>query len=175
MSSLDNDLAELLGKNAQLFASYENWSNGQVMLLAGTVDDPDSFDADGGKIGPRGYYPVANASGQTMFVPSIARLKVLASAALPPVPRAISGAAQAYNGDVLTVAGSATVTVPAGDEWSFELRQRDIANPPDVMVVAGARADPDVSGFVGYAVRLYPVNATTIAVQPLGYIYEGVS
>ena len=76
--STDTQLAELLGRNADLFAAYEQWANGQIMLLAGTVDDPNSFDENGGKTGPLGYYPVVNVSGQTIYVPSIARLKALA-------------------------------------------------------------------------------------------------
>ena len=79
MSAIDNQLAELLGKNADLYATYEEWANGQIMLLAGTVDDPDSYDAQGGKIGPLGYYPIVNVSGQTIYVPCIARLKAIAS------------------------------------------------------------------------------------------------
>ena len=73
--SIDTQLAELLGKNADLFAAYEQLANGQIMWLAGTVDDPDSFDAQGGKVGPLGYYPVTNVSGQTVYVPCMARLK----------------------------------------------------------------------------------------------------
>jgi hypothetical protein len=76
--STDTQLAELLGRNADLFAAYEEWANGQIMLLAGTVDDPNSFNAEGGKTGSLGYYPVVNVSGQTIYVPSIARLKLLA-------------------------------------------------------------------------------------------------
>lgn len=78
MATIDNQLAELLGKNAALFAAYGQWSDGQIMLLAGTVDDPDSFDADGGKAGALGYYPVVDVSGNTRYVPSIARLRALA-------------------------------------------------------------------------------------------------
>jgi len=73
MNDVDNQLAALLAKNADLFDTYELWANGQTMLLAGTVDDPASFNAAGGKTGALGYYPVANASGQTVYVPCIAR------------------------------------------------------------------------------------------------------
>ena len=78
MATIDTQLAELLGKNAELFAVYEAWSNANVMLLAGTADDPDSFDENGGKTGPLGYYPVVNVSGQTIYIPSIARLRLIA-------------------------------------------------------------------------------------------------
>lgn len=74
----DDQLSELLGKNAELFATYEEWANGQIMLLAGTVDDPNSFNETGGKDGALGYYPVVNVSGQTIYVACVARLKAIA-------------------------------------------------------------------------------------------------
>ncbi|MBT2242693.1 tail fiber domain-containing protein [Sphingobium sp. BHU LFT2] len=74
----EDQLAGLLARNASLFADYEAWSNGQNMVLAGRSDDPDSFDAAGGKAGPLGYYPVVNASGQTIYVPCMERLREIA-------------------------------------------------------------------------------------------------
>lgn len=74
----DDQLFELLGKNAELFAAYEEWANAQIMLLAGTVDDPNSFNQAGGKTGALGYYPVVNVSGQTIYVPCQARLMAIA-------------------------------------------------------------------------------------------------
>lgn len=78
MADTDDMLSDLLAKNAALFAAYGEWSAGQIMLLAGTADDPNSFDKDGGKTGALGYYPVVNVSGQTIYVPCIARLKEIA-------------------------------------------------------------------------------------------------
>jgi hypothetical protein len=74
----DDQLFDLLGKNAELFAAYEEWANAQIMLLAGTVDDPNSFNEAGGKTGVLGYYPVVNVSGQTIYVPCQARLMAIA-------------------------------------------------------------------------------------------------
>lgn len=71
-------LADLLAKNSDLFAAYEKWSNGQTALLSGTPDDPASFNADGGKTGTLGYYPVVNVNGQTIYVPCMARLQAIA-------------------------------------------------------------------------------------------------
>jgi hypothetical protein len=76
--AIDDQLASLLAQNADLFATYEEWANGQIMLLAGTVDDPNSFNEAGGKTGALGYYPVVNVSGQTIYVPCMARLRALA-------------------------------------------------------------------------------------------------
>jgi hypothetical protein len=76
--AIDDQLAVLLAQNADLFATYEEWANGQIMLLAGTIDDPNSFNEAGGKTGALGYYPVVNVSGQTIYVPSLARLRALA-------------------------------------------------------------------------------------------------
>jgi hypothetical protein len=76
--AIDDQLAVLLAQNADLFAAYEEWSNGQIMLLAGTVDDPNSFNEEGGRTGALGYYPVVNVSGQTIYVPCLARLRALA-------------------------------------------------------------------------------------------------
>ncbi|TCP94479.1 hypothetical protein C8J42_101945 [Sphingomonas sp. PP-CE-1A-559] len=77
--AIDDQLATLLAQNADLFAAYEEWANGQVMLLAGSIDDPASFNSTGGKTGDLGYYPVINVSGQTIYVPCLARLKAIAS------------------------------------------------------------------------------------------------
>lgn len=79
--ALDDQLASLLAQNADLFAAYENLSNGQVMMLAGSVNDPASYDANGGKVGPLGYYPLININGQTVYAPCLDRLKTIALAA----------------------------------------------------------------------------------------------
>lgn len=70
----EDQLAALLERNGALFTTYEGWANAQTMLLAGTLDDPDSFNAEGGKTGALGYYPVINVSGQTIYVPCIDRI-----------------------------------------------------------------------------------------------------
>ncbi|TCP91895.1 hypothetical protein C8J42_103587 [Sphingomonas sp. PP-CE-1A-559] len=76
--AIDDQLAVLLAQNADLFATYEEWANGQIMLLAGAADDPNSFNEAGGKTGALGYYPVVNVSGQTIYVPCMARLRHIA-------------------------------------------------------------------------------------------------
>lgn len=65
----------LIGDSA-LFTTYENWAN----LLTGTLDDPDSFNSEGGKTGELGYYPVVNVSGQTIYVPCLARMQAIDAA-----------------------------------------------------------------------------------------------
>jgi hypothetical protein len=77
-TSTDAQLSALLTQNAAIFAAYQTWTNGQVMLLAGSANDPNSFDSNGTKSGALGYYPVVNASQQTVFVPCLARLKEIA-------------------------------------------------------------------------------------------------
>lgn len=73
---MENDqmLADLLERNSSLFTIYESWANTQVKVMTGTINDPASFDKDGGKSGPLGYYPVTNVNGQTVYVPCLARL-----------------------------------------------------------------------------------------------------
>jgi len=77
--SNETTLAALLERNSELFATYGAWAAAQTKLLAGTIDDPDSYNAEGGKTGALGYYPVENVSGQIIYVPSLARLQVIAA------------------------------------------------------------------------------------------------
>lgn len=110
MAIIDDQLADLLGKNADLYAAYEVWANGQIMLLAGTVDDPDSFNAEGGKTGALGYYPVVNISGQTIYVPCQARLRATAlGAANPEVVEEVVAASGAAVSAALTATDAAGV------------------------------------------------------------------
>lgn len=93
--ALDDQLASLLAQNADLFAAYENLSNGQVMMLAGSATDPASYDANGGKNGPLGYYPLININGQTVYAPCLDRLKTIAleaAAAIAPTHSDENGA-----------------------------------------------------------------------------------
>ena len=121
MSTTDDLLVQLLGKNGALFDTYEAWANAQIMLLAGTIDDPDSFDIDGGKTGPLGYYAVQNVNGDTLYVPCIARLHQLAAyAALTGygyteagVPAYAMRQALAAAGDLLTLEGTSISADPA--------------------------------------------------------------
>lgn len=119
MSTIDTQLAELLGENAKLFAAYEGWANGQIMLLAGTADDPDSYNSAGGKTGELGFYPVQNVSGQTIYAPCLARLRRTALDAVDlrlPVPRLVVAPAIAAEGDTITAVppvGGLTITLPA--------------------------------------------------------------
>ncbi|AOH85718.1 hypothetical protein AWL63_19000 [Sphingomonas panacis] len=71
-------LSELLARNADLFATLEAREAAYTLLIAGTVDDPDSFNETGGKTGALGYYPILNVNGQTMYFPCQARLKAIA-------------------------------------------------------------------------------------------------
>jgi hypothetical protein len=74
MATEDDQLAALLTQFAALFPTLQNQSTAQILFLSGTTTDPDSFDANGGKTGPLGYYAVVNVSGQTIYMPSLARL-----------------------------------------------------------------------------------------------------
>jgi hypothetical protein len=85
LSTTDDLLAQLLGRNSDLFTTYETWSNAQILLLAGRIDDPDSFNASGGKTGALGYYPVANVNGETVYVPCVARMQAIAAGGTDPV------------------------------------------------------------------------------------------
>jgi hypothetical protein len=81
-TTTDDKLAQLLDANAFTLAACQAIADGNIMLLAGTITDPESFDAGGGKAGPLGYYPVQNVSGQISYMPCLARMKADASAAL---------------------------------------------------------------------------------------------
>jgi hypothetical protein len=78
LPTTDDMLSELLARNADLFATIEAREAAEIMLIAGTIDDPDSFDEDGGKTGALGYYPIVNVNGQTLYFPCQARLKAIA-------------------------------------------------------------------------------------------------
>ncbi len=79
MSTLDTRLGELVGRNEMLFSAYEQWTDQQTALIAGRLDDPASFNATGGKVPPLGYYPVTNASGQTVYMPCVERQQALSA------------------------------------------------------------------------------------------------
>lgn len=106
MATIDDMLSDLLSRNAGLFSAYETWANGQTKLLSGTVDDPNSFNATGGKTGALGYYPVTNVSGQTVYVPSLARLNATAQGAVD--PSVIENLLGASIGTVQAAASAAT-------------------------------------------------------------------
>lgn len=154
MSTIDNQLAELLGKNADLFAAYENWSNGQVMLLAGTIDDPASFNAEGGKTGALGYYPVVNVSGQTIYVPCIERL------------RAIADSPDKFL-DSPALVGAPTAPTPALDE----VNPQRIAN---VAYIADLEAKRSIieAGFEGVGDAVSPATNRTYLQQMIDYLGE---
>jgi DNA adenine methylase len=68
-------LAELLVQQGEVLRLTEAAAAGNVMLIAGTRDDPDSFDQAGGKTGPLGFYPVEDVNGETRFFPCMDRLR----------------------------------------------------------------------------------------------------
>lgn len=59
--------------NAQ-FGDYDRWLAEQKILAVGTIDDPDSFNANGGSTGDLGYYPVTLSTGEIVYLPSPARI-----------------------------------------------------------------------------------------------------
>ena len=73
--SVETDLAELNARASTILTRQNDWVDGQVALIAGTANDPDSFNQFGGKTGALGYYPVRNVNGQTIFIPCIDRVK----------------------------------------------------------------------------------------------------
>ncbi|MDF0490047.1 hypothetical protein PX554_18085 [Sphingomonas sp. H39-1-10] len=74
MSTTDDQLSAISAQLQAFLATLDNSVNWQILFLAGSTDDPDSFDKDGGKTGALGYYPVVNVSGQTVYMPCLARL-----------------------------------------------------------------------------------------------------
>lgn len=124
--AIDDQLAALLAQNASLFATYEDWANGQVMLLAGTIDDPDSFNAQGGKTGALGYYPVVNVSGQTIYVPCMDRLR----------HAAIDGVSDALAAVSIVGDGLLKKTGSIGEELTLSVPSASVADTID-----GTRTD----------------------------------
>lgn len=142
--STETQLAELLGRNADLFAAYEQWASGQIMLLAGSVDDPDSFNSDGGKTGALGYYPVVNVSGQTIYVPSLARLQAMAvGSADPAALEALLGAQVDSAAEQARIAQAGALRAEAGAAVVASTKAvADIALRPRWTVQAPALVEP---------------------------------
>jgi hypothetical protein len=140
--AIDDQLASLLAQNADLFASYEDWSNAQVMLLAGSINDPASFNAQGGTTGALGYYPVVNVSGQTIYVPCMDRLR----------HAAIDGVSDAL--EAVSIVGDGLLR--STGSINEELRLDVVAASP-AETIAGTRAD--------VAVTPVGVKASTDAVR----------
>lgn len=129
--AIDDQLAVLLAQNADLFATYEEWANGQIMLLAGTVDDPNSFNESGGKTGALGYYPVINVSGQTIYVACVARLKAIA----------LGGAnADVLEGLLAQVGGKLTAVDQSITAANAKIGQTEAARSATVTATAAAEA-----------------------------------
>jgi hypothetical protein len=128
--AIDDQLAVLLARNADLFATYEEWSNGQIMLLAGSITDPASFNAQGGKTGALGYYPVVNVSGQTIYVPCMDRLR----------HAAIDGVSDALADVSIVGEGLLQKTGSIGEELKLSVPAASIAE-----TIAGARTDVAVT------------------------------
>lgn len=109
MSTIDSQLAELLGLNARLSHKQDVILDGQVMFLAGRADDPESFDAQGGKTGELGFYPVIDISGQTIYTPCLDRIRL---AALDGIEPAVTAAQQQTAATLASfnTAGAAAIT-----------------------------------------------------------------
>jgi hypothetical protein len=75
--ALDDQLATLLVRQADLYEVLEERQNADIMILGGTIDDPSSFDEHGGKAGPLGYYPITDVNGTTRFYPCLARMRAV--------------------------------------------------------------------------------------------------
>ncbi len=90
----DPTLAELIIRNGALFDGMEQEQRGWTRILSGRIDDPDSFDANGGKAGELGYYPLVDVHGVTQYRPCLARLRAIAMS-VPPTAYVSRGAAAA--------------------------------------------------------------------------------
>jgi len=78
-------IAGVIKRTDTLAETVDAQSNTQSLFLGGAIDDLDSFDEQGGKTGPLGYYPVVNAAGETVYTPCLARINANANAASPAV------------------------------------------------------------------------------------------
>lgn len=119
-------IAELLTRNAALFADMEQEQRGWSLILSGRIDDPDSFDAGGGKAGPLGYYPLRDASGVTQYRPCLARLAAIAAAVPADVATVVADAGGARLKRTGTVGGRAVVEVRGDDATGVDLVGDDL-------------------------------------------------
>jgi len=75
--AIDDQLANLLVRQASLYDVLEERQNADILILGGTINDPNSFDQNGGKTGPLGYYPITDVNGTTRFYPCLARMRAV--------------------------------------------------------------------------------------------------
>ncbi|MFD1952106.1 tail fiber domain-containing protein [Sphingomonas arantia] len=71
--------AELLQGVSTLVGRQGGVIGGNSNFLAGTRDDPDSFNAEGGKTGDLGYYPMQMADGRVVYFPCLDRFTQIAA------------------------------------------------------------------------------------------------
>jgi hypothetical protein len=75
--AVDDQLSDLLVRQAGLYDVLEERQNADIQILGGTIDDPNSFDENGGKTGPLGFYPITNVNGVTRYYPCLARMRAV--------------------------------------------------------------------------------------------------
>lgn len=73
-------LATLLTQIGAMISRQDGVISANADFYAGTLDDPDSFDASGGKSGVLGFYPLTLATGATVYFPCLARVQAMAAA-----------------------------------------------------------------------------------------------
>lgn len=146
-------IAELLARNADLFADMEEEQRGWSLILSGRVDDPNSFDAVGGKSGPLGYYPLRDANGVTQYRPCLARLAAIAAAVPADVASVVGDAAGARLKRTGTAGGRAIVEVQGDDAAGVDVvgenltyRGKLAVEENGLSVVAGVMALTDPTG-----------------------------
>ncbi|WP_374650347.1 hypothetical protein [Rhizorhabdus sp.] len=112
-TDFNTQLAALIEAYTGLKVPADQLLTGQFTYLSGTLDDPDSFDADGKPAtdpthGPLGYYPLLNGSGATAYVPCLRRVAALASGAAPAFAAEAEASADAAAASATAAAASAT-------------------------------------------------------------------
>jgi len=146
-------IAELLARNAQLFEGMEQEQRGWSLILSGRIDDPDSFDAAGGRAGPLGYYPLRDASGVTRYRPCLARLAAIAATVPADVATVVAAAGGARLKRTGTVDGRAVVTVEGdnaagavleGDDLTY--RGKIASEENGLRIVGGVLSLSDANG-----------------------------
>lgn len=165
----DFDPASILVSMANLLASYENQSDGWTLLLAGSVDDPDSFNAAGGKTGALGYYPIINVNGQTSYRPCLARLAAIATGSTDPA---------LLNNLLATqiAAATAQASAAASSAASVQAIAVDVAGAKTATPQAAQLAPfVDIPGTVetGYFVKPDGTRAASAAYNNTLYVFPG--
>ncbi|MDF0489216.1 hypothetical protein PX554_13830 [Sphingomonas sp. H39-1-10] len=170
MSTPDDQLSQISAQLQAFLATLDNATNWQILFLAGSANDPDSFDKDGGKTGALGYYPIVNVSGQTVFMPCLKRfMEIALGGANAETLAEVLGTANSTLAVVYTAIDNATSAAASADAKAATAQeQADLAQAAATLVnaaVDAATAARSLSGAGAPAADLGAIGNTYIDTQ----------